>query len=126
MNKVTVIVTKDNYYSVGDPLIDSIIEHVPINDNDRWFYDIHYDDGFVVREYEPVKVGFYEEGVVPEDSGRQNTLDNWLTYISSPLDNYTIPFLKKYLAEEDTIKVPNELIEIVKRVVEYYEEEAMR
>jgi len=43
---------------VGVNGVTEITEHAAAGDGDKWYYDIHYNDGVVVRTFNPHKVYF--------------------------------------------------------------------
>ena len=49
------------YASTSELAVIGIIEHRAGGEGDKWFYDITYDDGRVVRVFNPIEVGLEEE-----------------------------------------------------------------
>ncbi len=50
-----------SYYVVGIQKVTEITEHKTIGEGDRWFYDVHFEDGRMERIFNPNHVFFKSE-----------------------------------------------------------------
>jgi hypothetical protein len=48
-------------YTVGQDGIEKIVEHAAQGEGDRWFYDVHYVTGKVIRVFTPHQVCYSPE-----------------------------------------------------------------
>ena len=48
-------------YTVGKKGVVGITEHRPTDPNDKWYYDIGFDDGAIIRVFNPNTVKFEGE-----------------------------------------------------------------
>jgi len=63
---IKVLISGDNeengtIYRLGRTNIIEITEHSACKDGDKWFYDVHYEDGGVLRIFNPLNVVFEPE-----------------------------------------------------------------
>lgn len=50
--------------SIDDRHVKHIEEHRPMGDGDKWFYDVYYDNGTMMRIFN-VYIAYYKEEVKP-------------------------------------------------------------
>jgi len=48
-----------NTYTVGKDKVIKILEHPAVGEGDRWFYDVHFEDGRMERIFNPNQI-FYK------------------------------------------------------------------
>jgi len=57
---------RHGFEKVGQNGCKEIIEHPAQGEGDRWFFDIHYDNGEMMRVFNPTKAYYAQEGSKPE------------------------------------------------------------
>lgn len=66
-DKTIAYVTSDHQlYTVGSLGVVAIKEHAARGEGDRWFYDVHYEDGKVIRIFQPLEA-CYSLDVIDDD-----------------------------------------------------------